>query len=256
MKCFYSVIMTIKKSQFVLIINENKNYLVKAEGKLNCEFGSIDLDSLVGKKFGCKISSHTGKEFTVIEPNINDFLAKKMRRLPQVITQKDFGIILAETGVKQNAKVIEAGTGSAYATIMFANFLNKGKIYSYEKREDFHKNAKKNIEILELKNIKLYNQDIRDGIKEKDVDMILLDMENSEDVVKEAYEKLKPGAFLVVYSPYIEQVKEVQEKIKELPFVFVKTIENIQREWDVRSHTLPKRQGIFHTAFITFARKI
>ena len=48
----------------------------------------------------------------------------------------------------------------------------------------------------------------------------------------------------------------VRDEIKKRNFTGVKTIESILREWDVDYHTLPKRSGITHTGFITFARKV
>ena len=173
--------------------------------------------------------------------------------MPQVITQKDAGIILGLTGLNNKSKVVEAGTGSAFATIFFAKYCNK--VYSYEIREDFYKNAKNNVEMLKCKNIVLKNKNILDGIDEKNVDMVLLDMRNSEQVVSLAFKSLKPGGYLVVYSPYIEQVKASVDEINKFDFTNIQTIENILRHWDVRDHTLPKRYGTLHTGFITFARK-
>ena len=60
----------------------------------------------------------------------------------------------------------------------------------------------------------------------------------------------------MVYSPYIEQVKSVVESIELLSFTPPKTTETILRVWDVRDHTLPKRAGMMHTAFITISRKV
>ncbi|HKZ41519.1 MAG TPA: tRNA methyltransferase, partial [Candidatus Hodarchaeales archaeon] len=94
------------------------------------------------------------------------------------------------------------------------------------------------------------------GISERNVDAVFLDMKYAEMVVKSAYGALRPGGWLVVYSPYIEQVKAVRAAMERKDFSKPKTVENIVREWDVRSHTLPARSGIMHTGFLTFARKI
>jgi tRNA (adenine57-N1/adenine58-N1)-methyltransferase len=81
-------------------------------------------------------------------------------------------------------------------------------------------------------------------------------MKYAEKVVKHAYKSLRVGGWLVVYSPYIEQVKAVVKEMERKGFNKTKTVENIVREWDVREHTLPARSGIMHTGFLTFARKI
>lgn len=248
--------MLIKKEDNVLLLSKEKKFFTNVkQNKLNLSEGIVKLKPIIGKKFGMKIESHKGAIFSVVKPNLCDYYKKKLKRLPQVITQKDASLILGITCLSVNAKIVEAGTGSAFATLFFAKFCSKGKIYSYEIREDFSKNAKNNVETLNYKNIILKNKNILDGIDEKDVDMVLLDMKSSESAVPIAFNSLKPGGFLVVYSPYIEQVKASVQKIKELNFTGIKTIENILREWDVREHTLPKRYGTMHTGFITFARK-
>jgi tRNA (adenine57-N1/adenine58-N1)-methyltransferase len=75
-------------------------------------------------------------------------------------------------------------------------------------------------------------------------------------VVKHAYKALKPGGYLVVYSPHIEQVISVSREIEKKDFCDLKTVENIVREWQIEKITRPKTTGIMHTGFLTFARKV
>jgi len=249
----------IKEGDLVLLfaLEGNRNFLVRAEERnFSTDLGIVNLGELVGKKFGCTISSHIGKKFVALRPTVADFLGKKARMRPQAVRPKDTALILALTGVGPNAKVVEAGTGSAWLTIFLAYYLPKGKIYSYELREDFYENAKANVEASGLKNIVLKNKDVLEGIEEKDVDLVVLDMKRAEEAVGNAYSALKAGGWLVVYSPYIEQVKAVVSEINKYNFVQVATVENILRFWDVREHTLPKRHGLMHTGWLTFARKL
>ena len=81
-------------------------------------------------------------------------------------------------------------------------------------------------------------------------------MKNAEKVIKHAYKALKAGGYLVVYSPYIEQVISVLKKIQKFNFCEIKTLENIVREWQFEKYTRPKTLGIMHTGFLTFARKV
>jgi tRNA (adenine57-N1/adenine58-N1)-methyltransferase len=196
------------------------------------------------------------KEFTIVKPNVQDILEKIGKRLPQIIAPKDLGIILAYTGIEKDSLIVDAGTGSGYAAIFFANYVTNGKVVTYEIDRRFTKTAKENIKLSGLKNIKLKQKDITKGIDEKNVDLVNLDMKNAEKVVEHAYKALKPGGWLVVYSPNVEQVIKVQRKIKKLNFCEVKTIENIVREWKVEKYTRPKTLGITHTGFLTFARKV
>jgi tRNA (adenine57-N1/adenine58-N1)-methyltransferase len=193
----------------------------------------------------------------IVEPSITDILEKKIRRLPQIVLPKDIALILSYTGIKPGSIVVDAGTGSGFLSIFIAYYIRPGKVVTYENNERFVKIVKENIKISGLsKVIKLKQKDITKGIDEKNVDLITLDMKNVEKVIKHAYKALKPGGWLVVYSPYIEQVISVVKEIKKKNFSWIKTVENIVREWRIEKHSRPKTLGLMHTGFLTFARKV
>jgi tRNA (adenine57-N1/adenine58-N1)-methyltransferase len=245
-----------KNGELALLINEKDSYLVeKSDKKIQTAEGIVNLNQI--KRFDSFIKSHTGKKFFIVKPNLNDILKKKVKRMPQVILPKDAALILAYTGVMPGSYVVDAGSGTGYLSIFLANYLKPGRIVTYEKDKNFANAARENFKSARLeKFILLKRKDIRKGIAEKNIDLITLDMQYSEKVVKRAYAALKHGGWLVVYSPYIEQVKAVVKEMKKKGFSEVKTVENIVRSWDVREHTLPQRSGIMHTGFITFARKV
>ena len=246
-----------KEGELVLLISKDDSYLTEVSDRvLNIQSGKIDLKQLRKKKFGENIKTHTGKQFFIVKPNIKDIFERKAKRLPQIIMPKDAALILAYTGVEPGSLVVDAGFGSGFLAMFLANYT-RGKVVSYEKEKKFFKIAKQNIKSSGLeKFIQFKQKDIRKGIDEKNVDLVTLDMKNAERVVKHAYKSLKPGGWLVVYSPYIEQVKKVVSEIEKKGFSEVKTVENIVRGWQVRDHTLPERSGIMHTGFISFARKV
>jgi len=186
--------------------------------------------------------------------NLLDIL-KKLRRVPQIIMPRDASLILAYTGISPDSLIVDAGTGSGFLAIFLAHYCNKGKVVTYEKRSDFAKVAKKNIKLSELKNIVLKERDILEGIDEKSVDLITLDMKGVEKIVKTSFDALKSGGWLAIYSPYIEQVIRIREEIERFNFKEIKTVENIVREWRVGGHTLPEVSGVMHTGWLTFARK-
>jgi tRNA (adenine57-N1/adenine58-N1)-methyltransferase len=240
----------IKKNSLILLLGK-KNYLLRPI-KFSCEFGFFNLRKVVGKSYGTKIK--IGKEdFTIVKPTVTDFL-KKAKRGPQVILPKDSSVILSITGCSPKWRVVDAGTGSGFLALFLANI--GCKVYSYEKRKEFYEIARKNANNFGFKNISIKNSDVSKGIKEKDVNLVTLDMQNPEKVIKHAFKALVPGGWLAVYSMHIEEVKKVYEELKKYNFTDVKILENIQREWQsLGKLTRPKTYMLAHTGFLTFARK-
>ena len=241
----------ITEESLILLIGKKK-YVVKPMN-FSCEFGTVDLRKLIGKGYGRKIK--IGKEeFSVLKPTITDFL-RKARRGPQVILPKDTGLILSITGCSPDWKVVDAGAGSGFLTMFLANL--GCKVYGYEKNEAFYEIVKNNVKKFGLKNAKIKNADITKGIKEKNVDMITLDMKDPQKAVKNAFSALKPGGWLVVYSMHIEEVKKVNKELKKYDFTSFNIIECLHREWQtVKDFTRPKNHMLAHTGFLTFARKL
>jgi tRNA (adenine57-N1/adenine58-N1)-methyltransferase len=238
--------------KYLLLSKDFKTLMKDGEKRLSTHFGIIDLRNL---KEGKKIKSHLGKEFFVVKANILD-LIEKMKRGAQVILPKDIALIIAYTGLMPDWKVLDVGTGSAFSSIFLANYLAKGKVVTYEKDERFYKIAKENIKLSGLKNINIVKKDFLKGIKEKDFDLIVLDLEEANKAIKIAYKSLKVGGYLVVYSPTVDHLMKVCKEIRKFDFTGMKIVENIVREWQFEKTLRPKTKGIMHTGFITIARKI
>ncbi len=177
-----------------------------------------------------------------------------MKRGPAVIIPKDIGMVISYTGIGKASKVLEAGAGSGFATIILGNIAKS--VVSYERNSDFFEIASKNVEKAGLNNIKLKNADILEGISEKELDLILLDMPDSEKAVEGVHASLVEGGFLVGFLPNIEQAKEFHLKCESSGFRNVFMLESIVREYDVREYGVrPKHVGLMHTAYLVFARK-
>src|SRR5271165_1486983 len=106
---------------------------------------------------------------------------RRLKRGPQVILPKDIGIILAYSGVNKESICVDGGTGSGWLAMSLARVSKH--VYSYDLREDFLAIAEKNKQILGLENITLKKGDIT-KIKEKDIDLITLDLPNSDKALK------------------------------------------------------------------------
>lgn len=248
--------MKIKLSNKVLLLGKEDSHVVTVAKKtFNTRDGTIDLRKLIGKTYGIKIKTHLGKEFFILKPTVLD-LFPKFTRTTQVILPKDIGLILAYTGVSNDGLVVDAGTGTGYLAIFLANYLSDGKVVTYEKDKRFVKTAKENIKLSGLKNIRLKQKDISKGIDERNTDLITLDLQHPEKIVKRAYNSLKVGGWLVVYSPTMEEVIRVTKEVRRKDFSEIKTVENIVREWQTERTTRPITMGLMHTGWLTFARKV
>ena len=239
----------------LLISQEGKQFYLKDTSKdFHCQFGLVKAKDLK-KKDGSIIKTNTKKELTIFSPSFIDTY-KKIKRGPQIITRKDIAAIIAETGINQNSKVVDAGAGSGALACFLANICKE--VTTYEIRADFLKITTKNKELLNLKNLKIKNKDIYKGIDEKNLDLITLDLPEPWLAIEPAKKALKAGGFLVSYSPTIPQVIDFMTKIdKEKSLLHIKTIELIQREWEIDDRKVrPKTTQTVHTGFLSFIRKI
>lgn len=237
-----------------VLISKNDKFLVKDTSKdYHTKHGFFKKEDL--KKIGKAIKTNTGKEFSIFNPYSID-LYKKIKRDAQIIPLKDIGLIVAETGINNKSKVVDAGAGSGALCCFLANIAKE--VTTYEIREDFIEIVKKNIEFLKLKNVKIKNKDIYYGIDEKNVDVIVLDLPEPWNAIEAAKKALKVGGFLVSYSPTIPQTADFVNAVnKDKNFAHVKTSEIVEREWEIEGRKVrPKSQGIGHSGFVSFVRMI
>ena len=198
-----------------------------------------------------------GIEFVALKPNLRDHIFKTSRRT-QISYPKDISLIILYSGIGPGSRVVEAGTGTGALTSAIAHYVKPtGRVYSYEVKQEFQKNAKKNLEragLLEY--VELKEGDVTLGIEEKDVDAVILDMATPWLVVPHAYAALKGSGVLVSFSPTIDQVVKVVEALAEYGFVCVETVETLIRFMQVeRGKTRPETVMTGHTGYLTFARK-
>ncbi|MDE1850811.1 MAG: methyltransferase domain-containing protein [Candidatus Micrarchaeota archaeon] len=179
---------------------------------------------------------------------------RKLRRGPQVILPKDIGMIIAYAGVNKESVCIDAGTGSGWLAVSLAKIAKK--VYSYDLREDFIAIAERNKAMLGIDNLVIKKADVTKKIPAKNADVIVLDLPGSEKALANAKKALKADGMVVGYLPNMEQVKSFVKKLNTLKFVEVHTIEVVVREMLVRKEGMrPTNTGLWHTAYLVFARK-
>jgi tRNA (adenine57-N1/adenine58-N1)-methyltransferase len=252
----------IKDKDLVLIyLDEKRQFLVQAiQGlRLSSDLGDLNLTSIMNKPFGFVGQTHLGRNFYCLKPSTAD-LMMKVKRTTTIVYPKDLGYLMLETAIGPGSRVIELGTGSGALTMVLAKFVAPdGTVYTYERREDFVENAKRNIERAGYaRNVEFTCADAaQQGFSQTAVDAIFVDMPEPWTVVPKAVAALKGGHHLVSWSPNVEQIKRTIEALVEHNFQRIKVKEIIEREMLVRLQGVrPRERGITHTAYLVRAQKI
>jgi tRNA (adenine57-N1/adenine58-N1)-methyltransferase catalytic subunit len=246
---------------YVLIyLDARRTYMIKMQvgQTFHTHKGYLKLDELIGKEYGEPIKSSMGIYFTTLKPSLTDYIMKTSRNT-QIIYPKDAALIVMFSGIGPGSRVIESGTGTGSLTTALAHYVGStGKVYTYELRSEFQKNAAKNLERSKLiSHVEMKCGDVTLGYEERDVDAVILDLAVPWLVVPHAYTALKPSGVIVSFSPTIDQVVKTTEALRENGFVFIETIECLMRTMQVeRGKTRPNTMMTGHTGYITHARKI
>ncbi len=251
---------TIAEGDLVLLsIDPRRTYMVKVEvGKtFHTHKGYVKLDELVGKDFGSTFQSSLGAQFTALKPTLSDYIMKSSRNT-QITYPKDAALIVMFSGIGPGSRVVESGTGTGALTTALAHYIKPtGKVYTYEVREEFQKNAEKNLRRSNLLDyVEMKAGDVTLGIEERDVDAVILDLATPWLVIPHAYTALKASGMLVSFSPTIDQVVKATEALKEAGFILIDTVECLMRAMQVeRGKTRPQTLMTGHSGYITHARK-
>ena len=182
-------------------------------------------------------------------------LLRKCKRGPQVVLPKDIGVILAYSGVGKNSTVVDAGTGSGWLAVSLANIAKR--VVSYEWREEFAELAEKNAKRAGVEgSLTIKRANVLEGIDEREVDLVTLDMADSDKAVQHAHAALRPGGMVFGYLPHVEQARRFFEACTAAGFDSPHMMEVIVRDYLVReSGVRPENTGLTHTAYLVFAVK-
>jgi len=249
------------KKEFVKELNKEislvklkKFYVDDLTKDFSTHYGIINKSDLK-KKSGSVVKSSQGKEFIILDADFIDEY-KRIKRTSQIMTLKDIGYIVAQVGVNKNSKIVDAGTGCGGNAIYLAHLCKE--VVSYDINKENVRVAKENIKKLELKNIKIKEKSVFAGIDEKDVDLVVLDLPTPWNAIKAAENALRIGGYLVVYNPQISQTADFVNAVKnDSNFIYEKTIELVERNWKIDGRIVrPRSEGIGHTAFLSFCRRV
>ncbi len=246
-------------SRVYILAPDGSDFLVRVEKnhRFTTHLGTIDMDDLIGLEYGSSVETSKGKRVYLLEPGIvqNVF---KMKRQTQIVYPKDMGFILLMLDVKQGDRVIEAGVGSGAMTGALARAVGeKGRVYAYERREDFYELALSNLRRWALTDrVKLKLRDISEGFDERNVDSVFLDVPDPWNYMNHAWKSLKGGGRVAIVCPTTNQVQEVLKSIEESDFTGVEVWESLFRRYKTNPERLrPFDRMVAHTTYMIFAIK-
>jgi tRNA (adenine57-N1/adenine58-N1)-methyltransferase len=250
----------VEQNDIVVLIDKNLHKIIVDTNGKNDKIrgiGVIDPKTLVGKEYGSNLEIGN-KKFWLLIPSLQDKL-HGLHRYAQIILPRDAAHILMNCSIETGQIVLEAGIGSGSLSIALASAVAPtGRVISYDIRVEFINHAIKNLKQANLSQyVTTKIKDVTEGIDEKNLDAIILDIPNPWVAVEHVWNALKTGGYLCAYSPLISQVEQTVKTIERHPFIECKTFENIQREMIVSKHgTRPSFEMLGHTGYLTFARKI
>src|SRR5262249_24731062 len=150
-------------------------------------------------------------------------------------------------------RVLEVGTGPGALTMALLRAVGPtGAVISYEIRPEFADMARANVEqfLGPAPRWTLKVADVHDGIEERDLDRMVVDLAEPWRVLPAAAAALRPGGVLIVWVPTVLQVKQFVDEARRGGFGAVQVMETLQRFWYVRGLSIrPDHRMVAHTGF-------
>ncbi|MET1123699.1 MAG: tRNA (adenine-N1)-methyltransferase [Archaeoglobaceae archaeon] len=240
----------------VVLVRGRHSFLVeKFEGVLHTHDGKINLEELRGKNYGDEVATHLGVKYRILPFKPPDFF-KHFRRASTPVMPKDIGAVIVYTGLSPDSLVFDAGTGSGMVAAYLAYHCKYGEVVTVEKRQEFAEIARRNFELAKLRNV---HQIVGDALEiaecfRKEFDLAFIDMKDDVAFVPKARKLLKPGAYLVVYNPYIEAARAVYEEMRRCGFVEVEAFEILRVDLDIKRVGTRTATRVWHTGYIVMGR--
>jgi tRNA (adenine57-N1/adenine58-N1)-methyltransferase len=236
-----------------------------AGGRFGSHKGDLMHDDIIGKPQGSVIANQSGVEYLALQPLLTDYVLS-MPRGAAIVYPKDAGQIIVEGDIFPGATVVEAGVGSgALSSYLLRAIGPEGKLYSFEKREEFAQIAQgnvanqigstpKNWQVL----LGELQQELPKSLDNASVDRVVLDMLAPWDCIEAVADALKPGGLVIVYVATVTQLSRTIEAIRDHEgFTDPNAWESMVRSWHVEGLAVrPDHRMIAHTGFLLSARRL
>ena len=238
---------------------KERRYLTTLAGGqvFHSHLGRLDHDAVIGHSVGGWYRTDRGHTLLAVRPTLGDFV-RQMPRGPQIIYPKDLGNIIAFADIFPGATVIESGLGSGSLTVALLRAVGQqGRVITYEIEESVVPRALANINKVmpSPANLTIRLGDIYQGIEERQVDRVVLDVPEPWQATAGAAEALVMGGILISFLPTILQVHQLVGQLHEDGrFQMIETVETLLRPWHVTERSVrPAHRMVAHSGFLTTA---
>ena len=243
----------------LLIDRKARRYMITlAEGETyHCHLGRLSHDDMIGSTIGGWYRTDKSHTLLAVRPSLGDFV-RQMPRGPQIIYPKDLGNIVNFADIFPGATVIEGGLGSGALTSALLRAVGvTGKVINYEIDESVVPKAMRNIERVtpDTANLEVKIGDIYQGIDERGVDRVVLDVPEPWQAVPSIGDSLVMGGILLSFVPTILQVQRLVLALEDDGrFQMIEALETMLRTWHVTERSVrPDHRMIAHSGFLTTA---
>ncbi|MCF7935715.1 MAG: tRNA (adenine-N1)-methyltransferase [Synergistales bacterium] len=225
---------------------------------LGSHLGKVGHDEIMEQGFGDAVTTHTGNRLYLLRPQLGGFV-RRLKRQTQIVYPKEAGYLLLHLGIAPGARVLECGTGSGALTTVFAHFVGDGgRVYSYDKRQNFTELAMANCCRWGVEDRVTFKvREVEEGFDERDVDALFLDVPKPWECLETAAVALAPGARIGILVPTVNQIDKTLQGFSRLGFVDVDVVEILERHYKTNPARLrPEDVMVGHTGFLVFASRV
>ncbi len=227
--------------------------------------GHIKHDDLIGSPDAVTVTNTAGVEYLAVRPLLSDYVMS-MPRGAAVVYPKDAGQIVTMADIFPGARVVEAGVGSGALSMSLLRAVGEdGRLYSFERREDFAAIAAGNareffgvdhpawsITVGDL--VEALPQTVESGT----IDRVVLDMLAPWECLDVVHEALAPGGVLICYVATATQLSRVAEAARDHGgFTEPNAWESLVRGWHLEGLAVrPEHRMHAHTGFLISTRRL
>ena len=243
----------------LLLDRKSRRYMLTlGEGEtFHSHLGRLLHDQLIGGSVGGWYRTDRGHTLLAVRPTLGDYV-RQMPRGPQIIYPKDLGNIVNFADIFPGATVIEGGLGSGALTAALLRAVgNEGRVITYEIDEAVLPKAIRNISrvIPEHPNLEVKIGNIYEGIEERDVDRVVLDVPEPWQAAGAIADALVMGGVMLSFVPTILQVHQLVGALeRDGRFQLIESMETLLRTWHVTERSVrPDHRMVAHSGFLTTA---